>query len=513
MTTNTLAALQRATQRVEEQFPVETWSIDGVRVWPLVKADIHMETSHGWRRAHAPPAAPKLRDRFPVRPALEMLQSRARRRATKQHDGVNDAPLCPVDALLYSDSAFIKLDGKFYDKICDPVIDVLHAQGRSTTLVTPLSEFRHPRHTPSYFIQPALDRARVEARLRSSISTRLPLQVELPQFAPATAQFRAEVPSARIGDRAYYVRLVTYVKTFQRVYRRLLARARPKVVFIVSYHGLETMALIRECHARGIVSVDLQHGAINESHHAYASRHRFPAGGFDLLPDAFWVWSEDDAATIRRWTKDQPSAPKPYVAGNLFLETWRDERRPFVRNATERVNAIKEQTPGLHHVVYALQGTEPPALIERLKDAIRRSRGRLFWWLRMHPTQLPDERRLAGIFGGARAENHLLQAHTEIPFYGVLRQMDALATYSSTSVIEAAAFGVPSVLTSSDEQQVFQREIDAGWTTVAEPGVDLVAAIEAQIAATPALRQRMPPPAATTAAAVLDDLFARAGVR
>ena len=475
-------AINAAIQRVEVDFPVEDWTINGVRIWPLVKADIASESFRAGRRVVGAASAPRLVDRYPLRPMLEVSRTNAKRVRASVLDRQQNQKLVPAHALLYSDGAsFVQLDGQFYERFCDPVRERLAAKGRSSLMVTPLREFHTPRHAPSYFVQPRLDRARLKARARNMLARGRAKTANLPRFEEALAVL-GETLSA-VGDRSRYERLITYLEEYEAVFGAILDRVRPKVVFIVCYYAIEPMALIRACHARGIISVDLQHGAINDSHYAYAGRHRFPASGFDLLPHAFWVWSEQEEATIRAWAADAPGAPKTVLGGNPFLETWRDESLPFVRDATMRVNAIQAEAPGLSHVMYTTQGYETEAELARLADAIRQSSDRLFWWVRLHPANPGARPVVESALARSGTTNYVVQSHTEIPLYGVLRFMDAHVTHSSSTVIEAAAFRVPSVILSRKESVMYAHQITTKWAVVIDDDDSLVDAVLRQAAA------------------------------
>ena len=94
-------------------------------------------------------------------------------------------------------------------------------------------------------------------------------------------------------------------------FKRVLARVRPKLVFVTCWYATESMACILACNELGIPSIDIQHG-IQEFHVAYARWNRVPNGGYELLPTYFWCWSEAEASVIRGWAGDL-SAHQPIV--------------------------------------------------------------------------------------------------------------------------------------------------------------------------------------------------------
>lgn len=472
--------VMRLLAAVEVAVPVERWVVDGIHVWPLFRAQVMFDNfALVGRKTPDRPAAPpsrlaRLRARFGPQLSRVGTNLRGVARASFRDRAANDR-LRPVDALLYSDGvSFVKLEGKYYDRFCDPIRERLAARGKSSLMVTPLGVAPHPRHTPSVFVQPRLDAAYLRGLAGNSLPHR---PVELPGWDDAIRIAREAAPKAVLPAPIQLARAAGYVSAYEAAHERILARTRPQVVFIVSYYGNEAMALIRACRRRGIPTVDVQHGVISDTHWAYARWSRLPAGGFDLLPKYFWVWSESEAALIRAWADRSAGAHAPVVAGNLFLSAWRDGAEPFMTTIAERVTAIQHRAPAhLRHVLYTTNGFETPAQLGVLRDAITRSADRLFWWIRLHPAQLGArplvEQALATAKGGYRIDDA-----AAIPLYGVLRHMALHVTEMSSVVIEAAQFGVPSVLLSPREAVHFREQIDQGWASVLEEGDDLADAV------------------------------------
>ena len=261
-------------------------------------------------------------------------------------------------------------------------------------------------------------------------------------------------------------------------YQRRLETAAPRLAFVVSFYSLEGMAFVFACRRLGIPVVDLQHGVQGELHPAYAGWAPPPTGDRHvLLPDWFWVWSAWEADVIAQWSAG--SGHSAVVGGNPWMSIWQPGSLwPGVKQALEGAAALRDRALGKPSVLITLQfGLDPSEQIEPLAKLIREAGSRLAVWVRLHPAML--ERR-EEIRARLSVEGQFeLDACTDLPLQAVLSVSDVHLTHSSTAVIEAAQFGVRSVLTSPYGAELFASLLESG-TAVVECGgpADLTSRIE-----------------------------------
>jgi len=70
---------------------------------------------------------------------------------------------------------------------------------------------------------------------------------------------------------------------------------------------------------------------------------------------------------------------------------------------------------------------------------------------------------------------------TSLPLYALLRHMDLHITEYSSTVIEAEAFGVPSVVMNPLEADMFQEQISSGWALPAYTAEEVMDALQLQL--------------------------------
>lgn len=498
--------IHRAIMRVEDECAVEEWRVGDLQIWPLVKVILSADLSNFGRQFSRVEGAGSLplTHRFPIAPLLDIARTRSRDVMSKLRHPDARTDLHRADAFLYGDGAsYVRVEGRYFDRLLDPLAMLLRRRGLSSCFATPSSGFHSPRTSPTYFVQPRLNHARVLARLR--VALHRPSLVG-PDVERALGMLRDELPGAPVQSAEYYASLGVYVESYQEEFERMLDVVRPTLVFVVGYYGTEAMGLIRAAHRRGSVAVDVQHGLVTANHVAYSGSKRLPAMGSDLQPHAFWIYGEDEAAVIRKWTQQRPGAPEPVMGGNLLLEAWREGTLPWMSADLERMRKLRAGLGNVKHAVYTLQGFETPETLAELASLARRTRGSVYWWFRLHPANPAGRSAIEAAFASAGADNAVVQASTDVPLYAVLRDADVHVTKYSASVAEAAAFGVPSVLTSKEESTFFPRELAEGWAVVAEGPDAIVDAIAAQIAAAPALQAAAAARRAVDPEAALDQL-------
>lgn len=451
--------LMAAIAAIEADAPVGEWTVGGVEIWPLVRVRWFFAE---WARLYGSRSGADAR-RAGVLGTMAAGALNGRRARHDDPAGEDDrAP--QRDLVLVSDGlSFARLGERWIERFCDPVMAKASANGVSSALWTPLHHRHRPRMTRSRWVQGPVDRANLIGAMRAKLA---------PPSCRLDGLDKALRTLSRRGlgiDPMESTRIVSdgaRLLSVARLYGRWLRRSKPRLAFIVSYYGLEGMAFVLACRRLDIPVVDLQHGVQGEFHPAYAAWPKLPAGRSHLLlPDRFWVWSSWEASTISAWSAG--TAHAPVVGGNPWLDVWRtDSEWPGVASARERALALKSRADGRPVVLVTLQfGFSPSAQLEPLASLLSAIDGRMVLWVRLHPAMLDSrsdvKRRMA-----AAGSAYEVDACTDLPLHALLPLVDAHCTHSSTTVIEAAQFGVRSAVTSAYGAELFEQLIDSGFVTV-----------------------------------------------
>src|SRR6185503_3691071 len=105
------------------------------------------------------------------------------------------------------------------------------------------------------------------------------------------AHFANAHPRLRAPSKRWLTFRARAVDEIARWFERVLDRAQPELALISCYTSLPGMALSLAAARKQLRAVDVQHG-VTVQNPAYEGWTRFPEGGYELLPDLFWCWTE-----------------------------------------------------------------------------------------------------------------------------------------------------------------------------------------------------------------------------
>lgn len=456
---------------LEARFPVDEWVAHGVRAWPLVRYHLSVSNLQIVNRTRSEADGVGLR-------LSALLRDEWRWARAEVDDRFHsESPASPADVLLYGDGVSqMFVGGAWHDRFCDPIAARAEALGLTTASWTPLNRFQVPRARSSWFIQPTLDALGAWCKLTHRLAGH---DASLPGYDDFSAFVRERFPDARIPTPESVAKVAYYVEHHTRLYRRLLGRVRPRACFIVSYYGTERSSFVRACRQLRIPVVDVQHGYAGDRHWAYASWTRVPPGGYDLLPEVFWRWSEDEARVIDGWGAATGGAHRAEVSGNLFLSAWWQREFPGIDEATRTAAVVRSRAPDKRHLLFTLNGFEPPEMLDRLVAMFEKVRDRYFIWLRTHPSRTAQRDDLKRRFHALLPAAANIDEATSLPLPAVLAAVDVHLTEISTTVIEAELFGVPSVLLGELRSVLYPGQLGRGTARVATAIEDVPAVADA----------------------------------
>jgi glycosyltransferase involved in cell wall biosynthesis len=484
---------------LERRFPVDEWTVDSVRVWPIARIHLYYGFFEHQYFGERPVRAgivkvadlPRLARRL-GKSAWQYLQCSATDFRNTHYRNR------PHDALFLNYNTYMtRLNGRWYSRICDPLVEQLSEKGLSSLMLTGGYEYATPRFTKSRFIQPHL----VIHRLLGMAAKRRR------QDPPAMLR-EIEAHAKASGLFSPSFNLVTPVEHharqtigIARYFKRVLSDVRPKVVFVTCWYGTESMACVLACNELGIPTIDIQHGS-QDFHVAYDRWNRVPLAGFELMPTFFWCWSESEASTIRKWAGER-DVHQPIVGGNPFLERWIAGDDALVRAYDASVARLKEPSRGKVQVLYTLNGSTKDEIktIVDIIEAVNQSGMESHFWIRLHPIALDQKGLVRKTLEEHGLRNVDVENATTLPLYALLRHMDVHITEFSSVVIEAQAFGVPSV---TGEQGIiwFPSQVATGWAVMARSLPEWVSGIRLQLNRRKTLTAAAPRPDVSSARAL-----------
>ncbi|MCK6601710.1 MAG: hypothetical protein L6Q77_07775 [Bacteroidetes bacterium] len=245
-------------------------------------------------------------------------------------------------------------------------------------------------------------------------------------------------------------------------FTQILEKIRPELVILYNYYNLDGLGLILASKHLGVPSLELQHSAISDHHFAYGPWTATPTGGYSLLPDWFWVWSQADKKLIETNFRLLEPDNRVFIGGNQWINFWRDQfQRDEARKFRVKIPAEKKT------ILLCLQGIGIPEFIVQLMKS------REFNWLvRFHPRYPGDKQQIFDL----KEDNIPLE--TEVAnredLYTLFSLADYTVTFTSGTALESAAFGTPVIITGENGRRSYRMQIESGQFFFAGSGEDFL---------------------------------------
>jgi hypothetical protein len=251
-----------------------------------------------------------------------------------------------------------------------------------------------------------------------------------------------------------------------------LEQVKPSAVFLLCYYETCYLPIISAARALGIPTVDLQHGMNGTMHAAYTHFTALPASGYDVLPDWFFTWGQHSSENITRWWSS-PTRHRVVVGGRWDL----DPTSPL--STGEVISGIAERASRSSHRVVITMQDEPFA--KELLDAMAASPSDWLWMVRPHPASARYPRAsaeaLSAQLDAAALHNAVVVPDQAASLADLLALADVHVTWASSSWLDAAVFGVPTVFVHPGAREQFSVELAQGMAFAEHGGDALVAQV------------------------------------
>lgn len=455
--------IMKLINEIEELFPVDTWVVDDIHVWPLIRLSLASNLYRYTNNSNIELAQRKRQYISKIQKTVFGLV--ASLKATLLDKVNNDLWHRHADAVFLSDSSCrIQLIDKWYDRYCEPFIEEFKKIGWSTILyeTTGNYEYRVSRSNKSVLIQTQMDIAKIKSILtinRKNIKFNLS---EWDGFVSYCYKKRIENYVCSVQELLNRVNTINIVSNMFKIRLRI---NRPKLAFVECYYSEQGMAFNLACKQLGIPSIDIQHGVQGDNHEAYGRWNKIPNDGYELLPSHFWCWTSSETKAIDKWSNNLTcETHKPLVGSNLWLEKWLSGDSDIVQIYDSLIGEIVDDN---HiNILYTLQpGYDPQPWFYH---AVNNSPSNWKWFIRLHHNMIHERERVRIMFNTNCTNNTVcIDAATDLPLLAWLRHIDVHVTQSSSCVIEAEAFGLRSVITHINGVSLFENQINNGTAVIA----------------------------------------------
>tara|TARA_B100002049_G_scaffold168616_1_gene126947 strand:- start:5124 stop:6596 length:1473 start_codon:yes stop_codon:yes gene_type:complete len=311
---------------IEADFPVDTWSVAGVHVWPHLRIKIYyaliqlVEGTSTIKSDKIQPNKISLFNRCKTK-FIELLYY------FKAIQGHSSLPVMFSTPSLYR----VQYKGLLFHKFFDAMVKAHHLEAKIT--IIEMQGAKPGCYNPANIIDGISLRNghRVVDRLIGRLSTgkNLSNEFNLPLYDSFLEHLRMN-SLIKISLDLEQKRIIKWgekVKSTSILYKKLFKNRCTRRFISISYYGYDDMAAaLFAANALGLETVDFQHGPQTNVHMAYSSWTKIPEGGFNTMPKVYWNWDQKSSDHIRTWWKQKSGSR---VTGHPWLAMTQNENQPI----------------------------------------------------------------------------------------------------------------------------------------------------------------------------------------
>ncbi len=433
---------------LEDAFPVDKWTINGIHIWPLLKVNLFLKylfTNIEKRRHKNTSSAveensidTKIETLFKSIGKTLQLISFKRNRA-KATILLSEAP-----------SHYSQWNGKKVNRFFYPIEEHIYKNhpdyevikvGSSGEFDTTFYDNKNFLNINDYYYCfKILD-----------IFHKKSYQTELPQFHDFVVQLNSKFKNFAGNEQQLLNDLknsLDNLKIYQRIFSLILKKVQPMMVFELCYYTESNIALNLECRKRNISTIEIQHGGMGPLHICYSGWGKFPEKGYQILPDKIWTWDRVSNNLIEDWVKNQ-DYHEVFLGGMPWIDfLLEDDSSAFEFDTSKGIILYTVQRDYIEDYIY---------------EAIEKTPNEYIWWLRLHPTKLDAMKDIEKQVNTRGLSDKVeINNATSLPLPIILINCSIHISAYSGSINEAAIMGVKSVLLEDIGVEAFQNLVLTG---------------------------------------------------
>ena len=447
---------------MEDEIPVEEWKIGNILCWPSIRRYLFDNILKSLEPLHV--ANWKRKDDADL-PLKEQALI-----ASERDPGRNqqiDRHYHAVVTGCVKERCFV--DGLWYDRQVDPVIELLNRRGLSSLHVEHKASFHVPRGNASYYA--ILNDTFIFRPSQNKTDFHDPQLVN--NLDRLNAVILAAYPDFEPISYSYVSAQVAQIRHYADCFYTLFTKVRPHIGIVACYTSHKGFGFNIACRRYNIPSVAIQHGVAARFNPANARWPRVPAGGYPFLPKVFWCWDKENAKYIDSWNDPAQDQHLGFAGGDLWLDK--------IQNATpdsdslRRIDGLMKYRPGSKYVLWIQQSLLPDNV-----DFMKQAPQDWIWWIRLHPLFMHLREPLLEMMAQAGVENFLIDELNDLSILILFQQVDVILTSTSTAVLEAMPFRTYSVITSEMGERLYSQQIKDGAVKPAFTTEEIIYALQEQ---------------------------------
>lgn len=428
--------------KFEETYPVTTWRLFNFHIWPVIRISLGLKMMlenflssnnqiSSSDSSHISEALGVIKNSI----TSSFSDSDKNQKTNKSYDAV---------FLNASSTRYYKVNEKWFNPFSDPFINHLQKNGiESLVLEYPdTSDIKIPRYNPSNYIGTGITMMGLNALIEKKIErTDLSLLNNFNDF----------LSEVNLSADFFLIKLLR-VYNYSVYFERILKKAKPSIIIVEGFYSYIAMGMVLAANKLGIPCIDVQHGVQSENDFLFSDWNNLPPNGYEVLPDVFWCWSDEEKKNIERW-----SVNGKYFAltgGNPVLELPEVNETEIFREVFSSEEEIK--------ILYTHQADFN--FSDLFVNILKSSPDDWKWFIRFHPQYPEAKTKVLQKLSTNNFKNVVVDNISEFPLPSILNKIDLHVTEFSSTVLEAEALGVPSIVLSEYGKSLFNKQIEKGNT-------------------------------------------------
>ncbi|PKD16752.1 hypothetical protein APR41_08070 [Salegentibacter salinarum] len=421
----------------EKQYPVETWEVGGVHVWPIIKKKIFFITLV---KGVGQTKRPSLIYSKIFNKVRKLVKAWVYIKKLKLEEATF------LFSSIYEQRIIYK--NKEFNRFIEPLMDYLEGEGENSYFLEYPVVKENCANRPDRIVDinsmlPLYSSSRDKNRYVEELK-------QLPEFEA----FLESVHEKTGIDARYHknklIRTILSIKSWEKVYTKIIKLTKPKYAVSLVYYSDAHYGFNLAARKLGVSSIDLQHGGLGKAHPAYYFS-KIPVEGYNILPNIFWVWSKSSYKDINIWTNNTPH--KTLLGGNPWIGFLKQKKKNNIK--------LQKLKPVVLFTLQPINDIIPSYLYKVIEE----TKEEFEWWLRFHPRMSEMEKKSVedkfkdlGIL-----ENITIEYSSSAPLPLVLEECDLHLSFSSGSITEAAILQRFSLILSETGINYYKNLIEEGW--------------------------------------------------
>lgn len=442
---------------IEKMYPIELWKINELEIWPIIRMKLCVYLTH------EPCFNKNISENKVFRKSLrifnEIYYTLKFSLIDYKH---NIEQKSKYDILIASSNQNRTMElsnGLMYDINTDPFVDVFNENYKILNFERLNSYSPNlPRYSKSIFVNLLV--------LKSLILSKFYNVDNIKENLDDYSVFESFVEELGIPKSVVSIkklkREIIFYSILAKQFESILIRKKIKLVLMVCYYNTINFALTLAANKLHIPTVDIQHGCAGGSnHYMYSKWEKIPSSGYKLMPTIFWCWDNSDAKAIEKWGY---KGKRPFIieGGRLIRRFWTNKDSKLFICYLKKLKKEYSIDDNINLILVTLQPfVDYPQwfseVIKLKKDCI--------WIIREHPHSDDFQNKFMTKF--ITCNNVILMKGRDYPLEFLINLSKLHVTYSSSVIIDAEFFSVPSIMIDVNNKERYQQYIDKGILKVA----------------------------------------------